>query len=153
MEPTPETPPELVENEGECPAAPEFGAPTLDKAPVTFVDAPNQPVVVAELAETDQERSRGLMYRTSLGEMEGMLFLPRGEPEVQSFWMRNTCIPLDLMFIAEDGFIAGILENVPILNDERRAIGCKTSYVLEVNAGWSRAHGVKAGQKVRLPDI
>ena len=151
--PTPETAPPLVEHEGECPTDPVFGGVVLSRAQVTFPDAPNQPAVIVELARTDDERARGLMYRTTLEENAGMLFLPSGEPRIQSFWMRDTCIPLDMMFITQDGFIAGILENVPILNDERRSVDCPTSYVLEVNAGWSRAHGAKAGQMVKLPAL
>jgi uncharacterized membrane protein (UPF0127 family) len=65
--------------------------------------------------------------------------------------MHNTCIPLDLLYIDDDGLIVGIVENAPTLNDEPRGVGCASRYVLEVNAGWSRRHGVKAGQFASLP--
>jgi uncharacterized protein len=68
------------------------------------------------------------------------------------FWMHNTCIPLDLMFIDEDGLVVGIVENAPTLNDESRGVGCPSVYVLEVNAGWARRHGVKAGKHAIIPD-
>ncbi|HEX7602742.1 MAG TPA: DUF192 domain-containing protein, partial [Polyangiaceae bacterium] len=68
-------------------------------------------------------------------------------------WMHNTCISLDMMFIDEDGTIVGILENVPTLNDEARTVGCPSRYVLEVNGGWSRRHGVSAGQKAVIPKM
>jgi hypothetical protein len=86
-----------------------------------------------------------------MDEDAGMLFDFPGREQVQSFWMRNTCIPLDMLFITDDGFIAGILENVPTMNDASRSIPCPVRYVLEVNAGWTRKHGVRAGQIVELP--
>ena len=103
-----------------------------------------------EVASTDAESERGLMYRMNMGENHGMLFDLHTTKE-QVFWMHNTCIPLDMMYIDENGVIVGILENVPVLNDEPRSVGCPSRYVLEVNAGWSRRHNVRAGDKVRLP--
>ncbi len=67
------------------------------------------------------------------------------------FWMHNTCIPLDLLYVDEDGFIVGIVENAPTLNDESRGVDCSSRYVLEVNAGWSRRHHVRAGQRMTIP--
>jgi len=90
------------------------------------------------------------MFRKELGEHQGMLFIFEEEREL-AFWMRNTCLPLDMLFVGSDGTIVGIEENVPTLNDGHYAPGaCKARYVLEVNAGWSRRHGVKAGQKMLL---
>ena len=105
--------------------------------------------VEVEVAETYEQRKRGLMYRKSMGEEEGMLFV-FDEESVHRFWMRNTCIPLDMLFIADDGLIVGIAENAPTLNDDGYLVPCPSVYVLEVNAGWSRRHGVKPGQKVKL---
>jgi uncharacterized membrane protein (UPF0127 family) len=113
------------------------------------VDAPGTPGVVVERALTNAHRSRGLMYRTRMPEKEGMLFSWNTE-QVQTFWMRNTCIPLDMLFIAGDGTITGILEQVPTMNDAPRTIPCPVAHVLELNAGYSRAHGVRAGQKIRI---
>lgn len=87
------------------------------------------------------------MYATALGENAGMLFSWPDEA-IRSFWMHNTCIPLDMLFIAADGTISGILEQVPPMNDEPRSIRCPTQHVLEVNAGWARRHGVEPGQRV-----
>jgi uncharacterized membrane protein (UPF0127 family) len=56
-----------------------------------------------------------------------------------------------LVYIDFDGFIVGIVENAPTLNDESRGVGCASRWVLEVNAGWTRRHGVKAGQRISLP--
>jgi len=105
----------------------------------------------AELANTSAETERGLMFRTKMPDERGMLFDLGAPHRENTFWMRNTCIPLDLLFIDDDGVIVGILENVPTLNDAPRTVGCPSSWVLETNAGWSRRHGVRAGQKMKLP--
>lgn len=89
------------------------------------------------------------MYRTKLDADRGMLF-SFGDERVREFWMKNTCIPLDMLFLAKDGTVVGILEQVPVLNDERRSIGCPAAYVLEANAGWAREHGVTPGMKASL---
>ena len=115
----------------------------------TTIGFENGESVRVEIARSEEETSRGLMYRTKMAEDEGMIFaMDRRE---HTFWMRNTCLPLDMMFIDRDGMIVGIEENVPTLNDGSRSVGCESSHVLEVNAGWSRRHGVKSGMKVKMP--
>ncbi len=104
----------------------------------------------AELAQSEADTTRGLMYRRHLPSERGMLFQMR-EREVHAFWMHNTCIPLDMLFLDDDGLIVGIAENVPTLNEEPRSVGCPSSWVLEMNAGWCRRRGVTAGQRVVLP--
>lgn len=131
-----------------CPADP-VGPPDSARGYVNFTEAPGSPRLAVELARTEAEKERGLMYRTQLPEEQGMLFAWNYEAP-RTFWMHNTCIPLDMMFIARDGTITGILEQVPTLNDEPRGVPCPAAYVLEVNAGWSRAHGVKPGSKVQV---
>ena len=153
MVPVAKTPGPKPPPAGACPQDPIFGGLTLDKAKLSFPEAPEAPTIDVELALEPAQRQRGLMYRTHMDENAGMLFHFPGPERVQSFWMRNTCIPLDMLFITSDGFIAGIQENVPTLNDASRSVPCPVRYVLEVNAGWTRAHGVKPGQKVKLPAI
>lgn len=70
--------------------------------------------------------------------------------EQRTFWMRNTCIPLDMLFIAADGTILGILEQVPVMNDGPRTVPCPAAHVLEVNAGWCRKRAVRAGMRVEF---
>lgn len=148
IRPTPAAPPPAAKPATSCPVDTDPAPPKLLRATVEFVDSAPLAVEV-ELARTDAETMRGLMFRTSMPDEQGMLFrLPRRE---QSFWMRNTCIPLDMLFIDEDGLIVGVLENVPTLNDLGRTVGCPSTHVLEMNAGWARRHSVKAGQKVLLP--
>ncbi len=142
----PTRPPLKARKAAHCPEDP-AGNYDLPHGSVRFVDAPNAPKIDVEVAAAEDHRERGLMYRTSMSDKKGMLFSWPYQ-SVRTFWMRNTCIPLDMLFIARDGTIAGILEQVPTLNDEPRTVPCPASYVLEVNAGWTRAHGVKAGQKV-----
>jgi uncharacterized membrane protein (UPF0127 family) len=116
---------------------------------VTFPEAAGA-AVDAEFVRSEHDTMRGLMYRTNMNDDRGMLFDLRIR-EDHKFWMHNTCIPLDLLYIDFDGFIVGIVENAPTLNDESRGVGCASRWVLEVNAGWTRRHGVQAGQRISLP--
>ena len=134
-----------------CPPDPVVGGAALDTAVVSFPSGFGSPSLRVELARTPLEQERGLMYRTAMPDDAGMLFDFPGRPEVHSFWMKNTCLPLDMLFIADDGFITGILENVPTLNTLSRSIPCPVRYVLEVNAGWTRRNGVFAGQFATMP--
>lgn len=131
-----------------CPADP-GDAPSLPRQAVTFPDAPGAPRVAVEVAREPEHRERGLMYRTSLAEDAGMLFSWDREAP-RSFWMRNTCLPLDMLFLARDGTIVGILEQVPVMNEAPRSVPCPAAHVLEVNAGWSRRHGVEPGQRASI---
>jgi len=131
----------------QCPADPQ-GRFKLARAQVTIPDA--KASVDAELARSVAEGERGLMYRKQMGEDEGMLFYI-DEKKIQTFWMHNTCIPLDMLFIDDDGTIVGVVESAPVLDDGAREVDCPSRYVLEVNAGWTRRHGVKPGQRVVLP--
>ncbi len=133
-----------------CPADPEGGPPPVPVVRVGFADA--SLLMDAELVSSQHDTMRGLMYRRSMPEQRGMLFDLRVRDDHQ-FWMHNTCIPLDLLYIDEDGLIVGIVENAPTLDDTSRGVGCPGRYVLEVNAGWTRKHGVKAGQFVKLPPL
>jgi uncharacterized membrane protein (UPF0127 family) len=131
-----------------CPAEPE-GAPPLAVATVRFLDAPGRPGVRVEVARSNAQRARGLMYRTSLSEDEGMIFV-WSEEAPRSFWMHNTCVALDMLFVDREGYIAGILEQVPTLNDLPRAVPCPAQFVIETKAGFCRRHGVSPGQRVAI---
>ncbi len=133
-----------------CPADPE---PSPPKVPTGAGDVPEAAgaAVDAEFVRSEHDTMRGLMYRTNMNDDRGMLFDLRFRDD-HKFWMHNTCIPLDLLYIDFDGFIVGIVENAPTLNDESRGVGCASRWVLEVNAGWTRRHGVKAGHRMTLPE-
>lgn len=144
----PATPPSPAASAANCPVAPEAG-PSLPHRQLTFVEAPAEPTIDVEIASDTESQSRGLMYRTELGRSSGMLFSWPDE-QVRTFWMHNTCLPLDMLFLAADQIIVGVLEQVPVLNDDARSIPCPAAYVLEVNAGYCRSHGVQPGQHVEI---
>jgi uncharacterized membrane protein (UPF0127 family) len=132
----------------QCPKDP-TGNLKLPLGKIIFSDAPGAPRVEVELARNDASRERGLMYRTSMPQGHGMLFSWQDE-RVRNFWMHNTCIPLDMLYVTKDGLIAGILEQVPTMNDAPRGIKCPVAHVLELNAGWARAHGIAPGMKLKI---
>lgn len=132
-----------------CPADPEPNL-KLPEAQVTFPDSADKLKVDVELAMNDHDIQRGLMYRRSMPSSRGMFF-KLDERRDHTFWMHNTCIPLDMMFVDDDGMIVGIVESAVPLDESSRKVGCASSYVLEVNAGWSRKHGVAPGQRLGIP--
>ena len=100
-----------------------------------------------ELARTSQEQAKGLMFRTEMGADEGMIF-PFDPPRRASFWMRNTVIPLDLIFIAPDGRISNIAANaVPYDETPLSSLGDAIA-VLELNGGRAVQLGIKPGERV-----
>jgi uncharacterized membrane protein (UPF0127 family) len=134
----------------QCPPDPDAAAGEgLPVAQVVFPGAGGAKVS-AEVASTEAEQERGLMYRTSMPQNHGMLF-EMGISEVYEFWMRDTCIPLDMIFADAQGVIVGIVQNAPPLNDVPRGVGRPSAYVLEVNGGWTSQHGVMAGQSMTIP--
>jgi hypothetical protein len=102
-----------------------------------------------EIASDDKARSRGLMHRASMPEMAGMIFI-FPERRVHEFWMMNTLLALDMLFIDTDGTVVGIVEMAEPLTTTRRQVGEPSQRVLEVNGGWCGRHGVAAGDKVEL---
>jgi len=132
-----------------CPADPDGKPPEVPLSTLRFTGAPKAPAIKVETMLTEDHRSRGLMYRREMPEDRGMIFVFDDSQE-RTFWMHNTCLPLDMLFVASDGYITGILENVPTMNDDPRNIPCKAKYVVEVNAGFCRKHGVKAGQSLKI---
>jgi uncharacterized membrane protein (UPF0127 family) len=149
IRPLADPPPPPATPAATCPADTATAPPMLARGSVVFPEVQGAPSVAVEIADTPATEARGLMYRTSLGEMSGMLFVWQIE-RPRTFWMRNTCLPLDMLFLAKDGTIVGILEQVPTLNDSPRSVGCPSAYVLEVNAGWTRKHGVTPGMKAEI---
>jgi uncharacterized membrane protein (UPF0127 family) len=103
-----------------------------------------------EIAQNDAERAKGLMYRKELPEGQGMLFDFQHEQEV-GFWMENTYIPLDMIFIRADGRILRIAENTEPLSTRIIPSGGPVRGVLEVIAGTARKLGIAAGDRVAHP--
>jgi uncharacterized membrane protein (UPF0127 family) len=108
--------------------------------------------VRVEVVRSDEDRARGLMNRTRLDGDAGMLFVFE-ESDDHSFWMKNTFIPLDMIFVDEGGRVAGVVERAEPLTLQSRTIGKPSRFVLEVNGGWASAHGVHAGDRVRFENV
>jgi len=105
-----------------------------------------------ELAVTEEQRERGLMFRKALGRDEGMVFV-FDEPAYQSMWMKNTLIPLSVAFLDGDGRILNILDMQPETLDTHTSAG-PARYAIESNIGWFERNKVKAGDKVTgLPPL
>lgn len=112
------------------------------------VDRGGKPLAFrVELAASAEAQARGLMFRTALGDDEGMIF-PSAAPEPRSFWMKNTPLSLDIIFIGPDGRIANIAANtVPYSLESVRSNG-PASAVLELRAGRAAELGIVPGDKV-----
>jgi uncharacterized membrane protein (UPF0127 family) len=122
-------------------------------SPVVYLSSPKGDVPIkVEVVATEAKIERGLMYRQHLPLDSGMLFL-MGREHQWSFWMRNTLIPLDMIFIAKDMTIAGIVENAQPLTEDLRRVDKPSLYVLEVNGGFTRSAGIVAGSPVRFENV
>ena len=104
-----------------------------------------------ELADDPEERRVGLMHRTDLAEDAGMLFDFGDEPQIQSMWMKNTLIPLDIAFIDEEGVIRRIAADATPRSLESIPSGAPVIAVLEVNGGAFARLGIEEGDRVRHP--
>ena len=100
-----------------------------------------------EIAENDDARMTGLMYRTSMKENQGMLFIFTREEE-QSFWMKNTVLALDMIFVNSKMEIVKIHHNTTPFSEQSYSSGKPAEYVIEVNAGYSYRMGIKEGDKI-----
>jgi uncharacterized protein len=100
--------------------------------------------VSVEIADTEAERELGLMYRNHLAPGRGMIFVfPRAAPV--KFWMRDTEIPLDMIFADASGRVTAIVAHAQPYSDKLLGPGGLTAYVLEVNAGFAARHGIRPG--------
>jgi len=127
-------------------------APTRSEAglavvPLTIVSGNRSHRFQVEVAATSQEQGRGLMFRTEVGPNEGMIF-PFPQPRRASFWMKNTLVPLDMLFIRADGTIESIAANtIPHSLDPVSSAG-PVAAVLELRGGRAAELGIKAGDRV-----
>jgi uncharacterized membrane protein (UPF0127 family) len=105
-----------------------------------------------EVADDPAERAQGLMNRPSLPRGAGMLFLYEA-PQRATFWMRNTLIPLDMIFMDETGTVTRIHENAVPLDETTIDGGDGVRAVLEINGGLARAIGIGVGSELRHPGL
>jgi uncharacterized protein len=118
---------------------------------LTFLTELDKPItdIVIEVADDDASRQQGLMNRSFMGNNQGMLFIFDVE-EPQAFWMRNTIIPLDIIYVNKNMEIVSIQENAQPLNDRSLPSKGAALYVVEVNAGFCVQYGITAGCKIKF---
>jgi uncharacterized protein len=129
-------------------AAVSCSSPARTKAPVTL--SLGGKTVIVELAQNDADRERGLMFRDSLEDGKGMLFVFPSDQRL-SFWMKNTKVPLSIAYISHDGTIKEIFDMKPFSLDTT-ASSFSVRYALEVPQGYFSRIGVKPGDKIGLPE-
>tara|TARA_R110002096_G_scaffold416429_1_gene618904 strand:- start:63550 stop:64113 length:564 start_codon:yes stop_codon:yes gene_type:complete len=130
----------------ETPAKPELATAVI------FETKDGEKRVQLEVVSTPARIQRGLMHRQHLAPDRGMIFVFGGD-RIRSFWMKNTLIPLDMLFVTKDMVVAGVERDTVPLSLESRSIGIPTRYVIEVNGGWTAKNGVDAGTKIRLEEM
>jgi len=106
-----------------------------------------QASIVIEMAQTPDERIRGLMERRTIGDKEGMLFI-YDAPDDRFFWMRNTYIPLDIIFVSDTLQVIHIARKTEPLTEKRHWSRGPAQYVVEVAAGFSERHGITEGTRI-----
>ena len=108
--------------------------------------------VRVELADTRERRIMGLQYRRELPADAGMLFIFPDE-SVHTFWMKNTPIPLDMIFINGKRRVVGVVERAVPYSTASLSVETPSRFVLEVNGGFAREHGIEAGAEVRFEGV
>ena len=114
---------------------------------ITFADDRH---IKTEIADTPAQRALGLMYRETLGENQGMLFV-YPDSDIRYVWMKNTLLALDIVFLNENGIIVSMLPNLAPCTQQHCPIypsKAVARYMLEVNAGFIDKHQLKTGQEV-----
>ncbi len=123
-------------------------APGLRTEPLAIVTPHGVRNFTVEVADTDATREQGLMFRTHLAADRGMLFDFK-TPQPVAFWMKNTYIPLDMLFIAADGRVVSIARNATPMSETQIASGGEVLGVLEIRGGRAAELGVEPGDRVR----
>jgi uncharacterized protein len=137
---------------GQNGSGPKTGAASVGAPTVTIQTATTPVAFKAEIARTPAEHSRGLMYRKQMDPDVGMLFVFDFE-RPQAFWMQNTFIPLDMIFIGSNRRIVGIVENAEPLTTTERRVAASSQYVFEIGGGLSARLGIRTGQQVEFKAI
>ncbi len=131
-------------------AAPETGTSERGfDASVVFDTDGAETRVRVEVADEPHELSMGLMFRRELAPDAGMIFIFPDERE-HSFWMKNTYIPLDMVFIDASRRVVGVVANTAPMTTDGRSVGKPSLYVVEVAAGYAKDHGIVAGTSMTL---
>jgi uncharacterized membrane protein (UPF0127 family) len=126
-----------------CQAQPKVIIQTKENRELTFQ---------VEIADTPAKRELGLQYRRDLAADRGMIFLFPSESH-HSFWMKNTPIPLDMIFINRDRKIVGIVEQAVPFSTDSRSVPAASQFVLEINGGLAGRYGVKVGDSISFQGL
>jgi uncharacterized membrane protein (UPF0127 family) len=132
--------------------ASEKSVPALPQGVVRFETARGPWLVKVEIAADDASRTQGLMFRRSLAPDHGMLFV-FPDTEQRSFWMHNTLIALDMIFLDEIRSVVGVVANAAPQTDTPRGVGKPSRYVVEVAGGEAAAHAVGPGTRAVFIDV
>ncbi|MGM0576814.1 MAG: DUF192 domain-containing protein [Myxococcota bacterium] len=154
---TPEERPTPTPAQGGTPESDEGEAPSVETPRVVFSTRGGPVVVVAEVVDTPDSRARGLMFRESLPEGAGMLFVFE-ERRRHTFWMKNTLIPLDMIFIDDaagrgEPRVVGVVHRAEPRTLRTRGVDRPSRWVVEVPGGFAREHGIREGVRVRFQGL
>ena len=133
-------------------ATPTHAAPGLPVETITIDTKTGPHSFTVEIAADEESREKGLMYRTAMAPDAGMLFDFK-TPQLVSFWMENTVLPLDMLFVRADGTVARIKANATPYSRENIPSGEPVQLVIELNAGRAAALGITEGAKVHTPNL
>ena len=120
----------------------------LEVVPLTITQDGKRHRFRVEVAATDEQQMRGLMFRTEMGADEGMIF-PKEPAQMRSFWMRNTVIPLDMLFIGPDHKVVNVIANAVPYSLDSRPSAAPVIAVLELNGGRTAELGIGPGALVQ----
>lgn len=128
--------------------------PFVSEGELAFVGTSGKTLqkIEIEIADDDRQREQGLMWRRSMTGSQGMVFIFPQESE-QRFWMRNTYIPLDIIYVNSKMEIVSIQKNCKTLNDAGLPSNAPAQYVVEVIGGFCDKHDIKAGTKISFKDL
>lgn len=144
-------------NNAPAPTSPESTATSSEAKPeiqgtITFPGSDGPKTIEVEIARSAYEHSKGLMDRTSLPHNQGMLFI-FDDMQPRSFWMRNTRISLDIIFVDDQHKVVSIRKNAVPMSEESLPSEGPAKYVIEVNAGFSDLYNIRSGDSLsfRIP--
>ncbi len=123
----------------------------LEVVPLTVKSGDTVHSFRVEVARTAAQQAKGMMFRTEMADDTGMIF-PFPTPKMASFWMRNTVLPLDIIFVRADGSIESIAANAEPYSLDSIPSGEPVAMVLEIRGGLARELGIKAGDMVSWED-
>ncbi len=106
-------------------------------------------MITIQIADNNAQRAEGLMWRKYMPEDDGMLF-EFDDQEILNFWMKNTYIPLDMVFADSNGTIVRIYANAAPLNENTISSDKPAQYVVEVNGGFCARYGINVGDKIEF---